>query len=358
MVVGNFSFQENTVYATERSNDEKIDTQELTVDPIQDKSRTITGKGIPGHYVNFLNSTQREQKGLNIPVDSEGNYSYSLAEGERLNSGDVIIVFDSQVAGGLQARTTVLENKAPTITGEEKTRLNPNQDFDVMSSIEAIDTEDGDLTNQLQIVSNTVDTSQSGSYEVIYKVTDLDNHEATFTRTVIVTEAPIITGEEKVEITENETYSPMETIHATDKEDGDLTSRVKMIDNPVDIAKQGSYTVTYEVVDQDGNRAEFKQVVVVTKDITNFENPEVVKEIGKVNKKSEEVVGSNKEQVISSEKAQETLQKTTEKKTYKKSLNEDKKRLPKTGDSETTYFMLSGMSLVIFGGCLILRRKK
>ncbi|MBC1399944.1 LPXTG cell wall anchor domain-containing protein [Listeria fleischmannii] len=35
-----------------------------------------------------------------------------------------------------------------------------------------------------------------------------------------------------------------------------------------------------------------------------------------------------------------------------------KNGLPKTGGSETAYFMLSGMLLVIFGGYLILRREK
>ncbi|WP_415776680.1 immunoglobulin-like domain-containing protein, partial [Erysipelothrix urinaevulpis] len=42
--------------------------------------------------------------------------------------------------------------------------------------VKALDEEDGDITQNVSIVSNTVDTSKKGEYEVHYSVTDSDNN--------------------------------------------------------------------------------------------------------------------------------------------------------------------------------------
>ena len=62
-------------------------------------------------------------------------------------------------------------NEAPVINAEDKT-LTVGDKFDPMDGVTATDTEDGDLTDQIEIAENTVDTSQAGFYSVTYKVTD------------------------------------------------------------------------------------------------------------------------------------------------------------------------------------------
>ena len=52
-------------------------------------------------------------------------------------------------------------NEAPVINAEDKT-LTVGDDFDPKDGVTATDKEDGDLTNQIEIAKNTVDTSKAG----------------------------------------------------------------------------------------------------------------------------------------------------------------------------------------------------
>nr|WP_271000920.1 immunoglobulin-like domain-containing protein [Listeria seeligeri] len=151
------------------------------------------------------------------------------------------------------------------MTGETTTTLQPGDTFDSTSTMTASDKEDGDITSNIQVIDNSVDTSKSGTDKVTYKVTDSDgNISDTFIRTVIVIEAPTISGDSETRLNPNADFDPMSTIQATDKEDGDITSNVKVTDNPVDTLTPGSYEVTYEVTDSDGNKATFTRTVIVT----------------------------------------------------------------------------------------------
>ena len=62
-------------------------------------------------------------------------------------------------------------NEVPVINVEDKT-LTVGDNFDPKSGVTATDKEDGDLTDQIEIVKNTVDTSKAGLYSVTYEVTD------------------------------------------------------------------------------------------------------------------------------------------------------------------------------------------
>ena len=75
-------------------------------------------------------------------------------------------------------------NEAPTIDAADKT-ITVGDTFDPKAGVTAKDAEDGDLTNKIEVVKNTVDTKKAGKYEVTYKVTDSDG--ATRTKTIKVT---------------------------------------------------------------------------------------------------------------------------------------------------------------------------
>ena len=62
-------------------------------------------------------------------------------------------------------------NEAPVINAEDKT-LTVGDKFDPLYGVTATDKEDRDLTDQIEIAENTVDTSKAGLYSVTYKVTD------------------------------------------------------------------------------------------------------------------------------------------------------------------------------------------
>ena len=74
-------------------------------------------------------------------------------------------------------------NEAPTIDAADKT-ITVGDTFDPKAGVTAKDAEDGDLTDKIEVVKNTVDTKKAGKYEVTYKVTDSDG--ATRTKTIKV----------------------------------------------------------------------------------------------------------------------------------------------------------------------------
>lgn len=75
-------------------------------------------------------------------------------------------------------------NAAPVIHATDKT-ITVGDTFDPKAGVTAKDAEDGDLTDKIEVVKNTVDTKKAGKYEVTYKVTDSDG--ATRTKTIKVT---------------------------------------------------------------------------------------------------------------------------------------------------------------------------
>ena len=74
--------------------------------------------------------------------------------------------------------------------------------------------------------------------------------------------APVLNGVSDVTIKKGQVYNPLAGITATDKEDGDLTSKIK-VQGTVDTSKVGSYTLTYTVADSTGLTATQTAIVKV-----------------------------------------------------------------------------------------------
>lgn len=81
----------------------------------------------------------------------------------------------------------VVINTPPTINAEDKTIM-VGDTFDPKKDVTANDAEDGDLTDKIDVIGNTVDTAKAGTYSVTYKVTDKDGASRTKTITVTVKE--------------------------------------------------------------------------------------------------------------------------------------------------------------------------
>ncbi|MBC2175719.1 hypothetical protein HCB27_03785 [Listeria booriae] len=69
----------------------------FSVDTVKDGRATITGKGIPGHYININDVTSKKvlATGNDVKVDSLGNYSYTLPAGQTFIAGHKLILSDS-----------------------------------------------------------------------------------------------------------------------------------------------------------------------------------------------------------------------------------------------------------------------
>ena len=148
-------------------------------------------------------------------------------------------------------------NAAPVIKAEDKT-ITVGDTFNPMDGVTATDAEEGNLTANIEVKKNDVDTTTPGKYEVTYKVTD--SQGASFTKSITVTvnpkmevlnEVPTIDATDKT-ITVGDTFDPKAGVTAKDAEDGDLTDKIEVVKNTVDTKKAGEYEVTYKVTDSDG----------------------------------------------------------------------------------------------------------
>ena len=169
-------------------------------------------------------------------------------------------------------------NQAPVISGVGNQTITVGESFDPLAGVTATDKEDGDLTSQIK-VTGKVDTAKEGNYPLTYSVTDSDGNETIAKRVITVekkeisNEKPQFFGVNNQTITVGESFDPLAGVTATDKEDGDLTSQIK-VTGKVDTAKEGNYPLTYSVTDSDGNETIAKRVITVEKKEISNEKPQ------------------------------------------------------------------------------------
>lgn len=126
----------------------------------------------------------------------------------------------------------------------------------------ALDDRDGDISANVVVGGDTVNTAVEGTYTVTYDVADAAGNDATqVTRTVTVqyipdTTAPTITvlGDDPLEVKLGETFADP-GVDAQDNVDGDISANVTVGGDTVDTNTLGNYLITYNVSDASGNAA-------------------------------------------------------------------------------------------------------
>ncbi|PDZ03992.1 peptidase M4 [Bacillus cereus] len=177
--------------------------------------------------------------------------------------------FDAaKIKGTVKENEKTAENQVPELTVPLTITLRVGDTFDPMSNVKAVDKEDGDLTNKVKHKGD-VDTSKPGTYIVDYSVVNSQGGNATATQAVIVEGNgetldlnPTLTVPTAATIHVGDSFDPMAKVLAIDKEDGDLTSKVK-VNGEVNTSKAGTYVLTYIVKDSKGHEATAKQAVTV-----------------------------------------------------------------------------------------------
>ncbi|MDT0112192.1 DUF5011 domain-containing protein [Listeria booriae] len=272
--------QEGTYHVTYSvtDSDENTTTKEITVTVTSNDAPTITAtdktlkRGDTFDALAEVSAADKEDGDLTSDIqviandvnpDQEGTYSvtYSVTDSDNNTTTK-------------QINVTVTSNELPVITATDHT-IKKGNNFDPMSEVSATDKEDGDLTNVIKITANNVNTNKEGIYQITYSVTDSDDNTTTKDVTVIVTsnEKPAIQAEDQT-IKKGTKFDPITDVTATDQEDGDLTKTIEVIRNTVDTTKEGTYQVSYEVIDSDGNIA-YKTITVT---VTSNEKPTIVAE--------------------------------------------------------------------------------
>ena len=194
-------------------------------------------------------------------------------------------------------------NNIPEINVSAENIIQQHDNFDPLLGVTAYDEEDGDLTDQIELISGQVDPMTPGLYELIYGVNDVKGNKYLYTRIVEVITGEVIeeptnevieqpTNEEIVSkdpihgevsegpisdaaptikllgdkfVVKGDTFDPLEGVTAHDKEDGDLTQAVKVVSNNVDMTTPGEYEVVYEVEDSLGNKVKLIRPIQVVK---------------------------------------------------------------------------------------------
>ena len=167
------------------------------------------------------------------------------------------------------------ENSAPKLTVNEDlpTTFGKGQEKpDLTKYIIAHDLEDAsDIEITAANITETIDMSKAGTYDVTYKVADSEGKESTITIKIKVLEeadtaAPVLAeaaGIVKEYDQFGEAPDLTKLVTATDVVDGEITITSKMIETTADINTAGTYEVKYTVKDSSGNVATLTITLVV-----------------------------------------------------------------------------------------------
>ena len=201
---------------------------------------------------------------------------------------------------------TVIKDEAPVITGVVDKTIEKNEKFDPLEGVEVTDDNDKDIKSKLK-VTGQVNNKVAGKYQLSYSVTDSANNTTRAQRTItvlpkiedgiVINSAPTITGVKDQTIKVGESFDPKAGVSAKDKEDGDLTSKIK-IDGKVDTNKVGKYKLTYTVEDSKGAKATASATITVEKSETTEQpnNPSIPPSISdKLDSDIVEIIAGNGE---------------------------------------------------------------
>ncbi len=140
-----------------------------------------------------------------------------------------------------------------TISISVKTDIN-----DILKHIKATDSKDGNISDKVIIESISPFIGKTNA-KVIFAVADSDNNVSKLEKDIIFSdyENPVFdiktqqiyyTGATRIDL--------MNGVHATDMLDGDISSRVVVIDSQIDLSMPGVYPVKYKVTTSKGVTSE------------------------------------------------------------------------------------------------------
>ncbi|EJC3746155.1 DUF5011 domain-containing protein [Enterococcus faecium] len=208
---------------------------------------------------------------------SSGTFGFTPDEmkeafGDLYRPNNVLAVFAYDPKTGLTSAGTgvyILPKEdtevAPTLQAEDTIHVAYGSDWSdeiakKQAEVKATDGNGNNVTENVKVISNPVDTSKPGSYTVKFSVTANDLTTSAKT-TVIVDEKQVIGSEPIIHATDTtyqvgETLNPLLGVTAEDPEDGDLTDQVQADASGVNMSKVGDYELKLSVTDKDGNTTE------------------------------------------------------------------------------------------------------
>ncbi len=178
-------------------------------------------------------------------VDNSGNYSEKISKLNVIDTTPPIVYAEDY-------KKVKARNKK---TDEELLKL-----FNVSAS----DNYDGDLSKVINLDQSEVDYNIVGVYNVYFSVRDSSGNitKKTSNLEILSNEKPVFIGVDDTSVDQNTTFNNMDGVSVMDKEDGDITSDVK-VEGKVNTQKPGIYELKYSVTDSDLNTTTANRKVTV-----------------------------------------------------------------------------------------------
>jgi beta-glucosidase-like glycosyl hydrolase/O-glycosyl hydrolase len=155
---------------------------------------------------------------------------------------------------------------APIITGTNAviavgSLFNPVRDL----SLSVMDNKDGDITTKA-VITHQVSTANPGIFRLKVEATDeAGNTSIKYFIVRVFNGGTIVADPLTLEL--RAVFDPLTGVKALDINGEDITSKVKVVSNNVDIKKAGTYKVVYSAVDSDGNTITAERTVVVNEKV-------------------------------------------------------------------------------------------
>jgi len=180
---------------------------------------------------------------------------------------------------------TVLENRQPHIQIFAESKRFIEGEYTVaewylerMKDVFAHDAEDNDLTDEIQIKSDSTIIDKPGKYKVTYTVTDQygKTAEKDALVTVIPNNPPEIFASDKWFTTSDKIMDEdlLKNVLSIDDHDGDISDKVKIKQSNIEVGKVGDYDVTYTVSDKFGKSTD-KTVIIHITESSGIPNPPI-----------------------------------------------------------------------------------
>lgn len=203
---------------------------------------------------------------LTSKVDSKGNVWYKVPVSLYTNTNSYGWILANEPNAHIDLTMHYVTNNNPVIIANDK-EIIEGSSFDEKADVKATDSEDGNITSKIKVISNNVNTALAGVYQITYSVTDNDNATTTKTINVVVkaNNKPEISADD-IEITVGGAFKELDGVTAKDLEDGNLTSKIKVTSNNVNTKVIGDYKVIYEVTDNNGGKTIKERKVSVVRD--------------------------------------------------------------------------------------------
>lgn len=219
-------------------------------------------------------------------------------ENEMISIGTETSIYADYDGPTMEEEIAAVDTAYPMIKNIDTFNVQVGDEFDELEGVYAVDSNEGDVTDNITVTENPVDTSSPGSYYVTYYI-ELDNGAwYRISRNVVVSdqptdEYPIIppteaqlrgevaseddedspehdaTGEVEfqgitdVTINRGEDFDMFEGVTVIDKNGREIDNALVYTTGEVNNLEPGDYTVGYSVFDEDGNVHAVARVVTV-----------------------------------------------------------------------------------------------